>query len=171
MRGRKPKPIELRVIEGNPGKREIPKNRARPPVSVGLTPPSHLNPDAKRHWKEMSRQLEVLGLLAAIDRGALAVMCQNYGVWAQAERTLNAYARSDDGKKSGHGLMTGSNGGLVSHPMVAVARRARADYLKAASEFGMTPTARSRVDVGKAGGGPAPPASKFAGMIGGKGRA
>lgn len=167
-RGRKPKPLALRVIEGNPGKRSLTKNVARPPVSAGLEAPSHLNSDGKRHWREMGRQLEVLGLLAAIDRGALAALCQAYGLWADAERRLKAYNSSEAGKKAGAFLMETPGGAIIQHPLVRMARDSRRDYLKAAAEFGMTPSARSRVDIGKTPGAGAPPASKFTGLIGGK---
>jgi P27 family predicted phage terminase small subunit len=171
-RGRKPKPLALRVIEGNPGKRALAsKNVAKPPVSAGLRPPAHLNADAKRHWREMARQLEVLGLLAAIDRGALAVMCDNYGLWAQSQRSLRAYAATTDGKTVPPGMMKHPSGATVAHPLLKVARDARRDYLKAAAEFGMTPSARSRVEIGKTAAGDRAPSSKFSGLIGGKARA
>lgn len=167
-RGRKPKPHNLRVIEGNPGKRSMSRDIPKPPVSAGLSAPSHLNGDGKRHWTEMARQLEVLGLLAAIDRGALAALCQAYGVWADAERRLKAYNLSEKGRKAGAYLIETPSGAIIQHPLVTIARDARRDYLKASAEFGMTPSARQRVEVGKAAGGNAPPASKFSGLVGGK---
>lgn len=164
-RGRKPKPTHLRVIEGNPGHRAINANEPKPGVSKGLSAPSHLNSDAKREWKRVARSLELLGLLSDIDRGALAAYCQSYGIEAAASRAIDKHMRSDDGRKWGM-LVATPSGALIQHPLVGVARRARLDMVKFAAEFGMTPSARSRVKVE-----PGEKGSKFAGMIGGKARA
>lgn len=162
-RGRKPKPTHLRVIEGNPGKRGINRDEPKPPVSRGLSPPAHLSPDAKREWKRVSRSLELLGLLADIDREALAAYCGAHGVLVAAERALREYARTEAGKKLGPMLAETPGGALIQHPLVGVARRARLDIVKFAAEFGMTPSARSRVKVQ-----PGEKGSKFAGLVGGK---
>lgn len=42
------------------------------------------------------------------------------------------------------------NGNLIQNPLVGVSRRAAADMLRFAAEFGMTPSARSRIDTEKA---------------------
>lgn len=166
-RGRKPKPPQLRLIEGNPGKRAL-KSAPMPPVSVGMTPPAHLNADAKRYWRSLLPELEVLGLLAKIDRAAIAVVCQSYGVWADSERRLRAYNASPAGQKVGAYLVETAGGTIMQHPLVNIAREARRDVVRFSVEFGMTPSARSRVDVTAGlGGGNRPPASKFSGLTGG----
>lgn len=70
-------------------------------------------------------------------------------------------AAMSDESKSRQGLMrlaqrgselvvwTG-NGNLIQNPLVGIARRAAADMLRFAAEFGMTPSARSRIDTEKA---------------------
>lgn len=42
------------------------------------------------------------------------------------------------------------NGNLIQNPLVGISRRAAADMLRFAAEFGMTPSARSRIDTEKA---------------------
>lgn len=163
-RGRKPKPSHLKLIEGNPGKRAVNSNEPKPPTSTGLKAPTHLNRDGKREWARISRQLELLGLLSDIDRGALGAYCQSYGIEVAASRALDKHLRTDDGKKFGMMVQT-PGGALIQHPLVGVARRARLDMVKFAAEFGMTPSARSRVKVE-----PGDKGSKFAGLVGGKGR-
>ena len=60
------------------------------------------------------------------------------------QRTLDLAAR-------GSALLayTG-NGNLIQHPLVGISRRATADMLRFAEQFGMTPSARSRIDTEKA---------------------
>lgn len=42
------------------------------------------------------------------------------------------------------------NGNLIQHPLVGISRRATADMLRFAEQFGMTPSARSRIDTERA---------------------
>jgi len=49
MRGRKPKPTQLKLLEGNRGHRPI--NGAEPkPPGAQPTCPTHLSPTAKAEW-------------------------------------------------------------------------------------------------------------------------
>ena len=87
MRGRKPKPVALKLLEGNPGKRPINGREPRPPASQP-TCPAHLSPTAKAEWKRLAGMLNQVGMLTQADRAALAAYCQAYGRWVEAERKL-----------------------------------------------------------------------------------
>jgi phage terminase small subunit len=88
MRGRKPKPTYLKILDGNPGRR--PNNPGEPqPPRRAPTCPSHLCPAAKAEWKRLAAQLTVLRILTELDRAALAAYCQAYGRWVEAERKLH----------------------------------------------------------------------------------
>ena len=87
MRGRKPKPTRLKLIEGNRGKRPLNPREPRPQPKVP-TCPAHLCPAAKAEWKRLARELFLLGIVMDLDRAALAAYSQAYGRWAEAERKL-----------------------------------------------------------------------------------
>lgn len=53
------------------------------------------------------------------------------------------------------------NGNLIQNPLVGISRRAAADMLRFAAEFGMTPSARSRIDTEKANLDHADPAAEY----------
>ena len=83
MRGRKPRPMELMVINGGkPGRRGGEGAESLP------TCPAHLNPSAKAEWKRLASELQRLRILSQLDRAALAAYCQAYGRWVEAERQL-----------------------------------------------------------------------------------
>ena len=82
-KGRKPKPPQLRLIEGNREHRPIPTTPN--PQSKQLYAPKWLDPLAKQEWRRISKELYVLGLLTKIDRAALEGYCQSYAKWRQAE--------------------------------------------------------------------------------------
>jgi phage terminase small subunit len=87
MRGRKPKPTNLRLVTGNPGKRPINAREPKPANSVP-TCPAHLNPSAKAEWKRLCQQMHNLRIISQLDRAALAAYCQAYGRWVEAERAM-----------------------------------------------------------------------------------
>jgi P27 family predicted phage terminase small subunit len=142
MRGRKPKPTHLKLITGNAGRR--PLNDREPTVKAGITtPPRELNEFARREWRRVSRRLREAGLLTPIDRAALIAYCQSYGLWMQAEKALAEMAAKDS--VTNGLLIRTSNGNAIQNPLVGIANKARSDAVRYAAEFGMTPSARSRV--------------------------
>lgn len=136
MRGRKPKPTRLKLIDGNPGKRPINGREPQPP-SAQPTCPAHLNPSAKAEWKRLARDLNRIGLLTLIDRAALAAYCQSYGRWVEAERKLKETP-----------LLLKTPAGYVQHsPWLTIANKERELMAKYMAELGLTPSARSRLAI------------------------
>lgn len=142
MRGPKPSPTNVKMVMGNPGKRPLPQNEPRPKSGKPCAP-AHLNEDAKLEWVRVERELESLGILSGLDRAAFAAYCQAYGRWVQAERTLSKMNNQAEGL-----VIKTSNGNMIQNPLVGIANKAMADMVRYAAEFGMTPSARSRVSVG-----------------------
>jgi len=135
-RGRKPKPTELKLLEGNPGKRPVNEKEPRPKKQAPRCP-SWLEPEAKKEWKRMSKTLEALGVLTQVDGAAFAGYCQAYARWKEAEEFL-----------SKHGTIFKTPSGYIQQvPQVSIAQT----YLKVmkdfCSEFGLTPAARTRIQV------------------------
>lgn len=143
MKGRKPVPTQLRLVKGNPGKRPLPQREAKVALAEP-TPPPFLCDDAKVEWGRVCSTLHGAGLMTELDRAALAAYCQAYGVWAQAERAIN---KLQQGGEINGLLMKTTNGNVIQHALIGIANKARADLVKFAAEFGMTPSARSRVDA------------------------
>jgi P27 family predicted phage terminase small subunit len=144
--GRRPKPTHLRVVTGNPGKRPLNQREAAPRPAPKLPdPPAELNADAQAEWKRVSRDLYDCGLLKGVDRIALAAYCQAVGRWQQAERALAEMAKNDP--LTGGLLIKTSNGNAIQNPIVGIANKAMADMVRYCIEFGMTPSARSRIEA------------------------
>ena len=124
----------MKVLAGNPGKRGLNRAEAKPRRLLPRAP-EHLDDEARAEWKRVSRDLYDAGLLTGVDRGALAAYCQAFSRWANAERRA---------RELGAVIQT-TQGNLVQNPWISIANRAMELMLKAAAEFGMTPSARSRV--------------------------
>lgn len=76
MRGRKPKPTALKILEGAQPCRINRNEPVIPPSS--LDPPGWLTGDAVEHWQELAPILARAGLFTGGDRAALAVLCDDY---------------------------------------------------------------------------------------------
>jgi len=132
------------LVTGNPGKRALPPNEAKLDLAEP-TPPSFLCDEAKVEWGRICNTLYRAGLMTEVDRAALAAYCQSYGMWERAERALERMASKD---QINHALMVKTtNGNAIQNPLHGIANKAKADMVRYAAEFGMTPSARVRVDA------------------------
>lgn len=132
MRGRKPKPTRLKLLNGNPGKRPVNRSEPAPSGSVGACP-TWLSAEAKREWQRILPELERLGLATLVDRAALAAYCQAWAEFEMATKQLTREGRVRLGKP---------------HPAVARQKAALQAIRSFGSEFGLTPASRSRIQSG-----------------------
>ena len=140
--GTKPKPTHLKLVTGNPGKRKLNSKEAKPRALIP-GPPVHLTTDAVEEWNRVATDLYNLGVLSEIDRSALAAYAQAYGRWVQAEHAIAKMAQKD--QLTGGLMIKTTNGNAIQNPLVGTANKAAADMMRYAAEFGMTPSARSRI--------------------------
>ena len=136
-RGRKPKPTAVKVMEGNPGKR--PLNMFEPvPDKVAPECPSWLNDEAKAEWERLADKMVNLGTLTEMDMAAFAGYCQSYARWKEAEEFIEK-----------HGTIVKTPSGYWQQvPQVSIAQTNLKVMLKFCSEFGLTPSSRSRMIAG-----------------------
>ena len=136
VRGAKPKPTKLKMLQGTIRKGRQNQNEPKPERQIPKCP-VHLSREAKREWRRISGDLHVLGLLVRIDRAALAAYCQAWGRWIEAEEALRMY-----------GTMVKSPSGFpMQSPYLAVANKSLEQMRNWLTEFGMTPSSRTRVHV------------------------
>lgn len=142
LRGPKTKPDVVHLASGNPSKKKFAVLRDGARVPVGIPePPPHLLDDALKEWGRITPLLLELGLIAQVDRAAIAVYCQAYARWVQAEKKI---AELGD---AGLVAVVAKSGYEQIGPWLQVSNRAVEQMHKFLSEFGMTPSARTRVDV------------------------
>jgi P27 family predicted phage terminase small subunit len=86
-----------------------------------------------------------------------AVYCSSYGTWRSANELLAKAAAADP---QGNGLLIERDSGLIANPLTGIARRATETMRRIAAEFGMSPSARTRVTTNPDGG-----PSRFDGLL------
>lgn len=133
-KGRKPKPTALKLLEGNPGKREI--NSLEPtPEKRAPKCPNWLDGEAKKEWRRLAKNLEHLGLLTQVDMAAFAGYCQAFARWKEAEEFI-----------SKHGTIVKTPSGYWQQvPQVSIAQTYLKIMNKFCEQFGLTPSSRSRI--------------------------
>ena len=128
------KPTNLKLLEGNPGKRKIEK---QPKLEIkNLKCPIWLNKEAKKEWKRVFTLLEKLGLISDIDMTIFAMYCQNYARWKQAETELN-----DENLK-----VMGRTGYIVN-PLVKISQTYQTRLKISIEKLGLSPSDRANLDI------------------------
>lgn len=136
MSGPPPKPTHLKRLEGNPGKRPLNENEPQPQVSRPNCP-AILQGPARTEWNRIVPELEALGLLSRLDRAALAMYCIAWGQVMTLQKTLKGQSP----------IIKTPNGAVIDNPLISQRDRAMKLAHKFLTEFGMTPSSRSRISV------------------------
>src|SRR6266404_4941253 len=141
-RGPSPTPTAVIKLRGSTlvsKRREV--SEARGPVGRP-DPPDWLDTDAKAMWDQLLPHLENMGVLSPIDGNALARYCRLWSRWRKAEAFIDQrgeiYPLKDEG---------GQVKCFQQWPQVAIASKLALQLTRLEQEFGMTPSARSRIQV------------------------
>ena len=132
--GRKTKPTNLKIMEGNRGHRPLPENEPKP-LPIWPKAPAWLRSGAKKEWKRIVPELYKLGLLTLLDVSALEAYCQTYSKWKDAE------------KKADLELIKTAKGAKIVNPYIYVASMYFKQMNRMLVEFGLTPAARTGIKV------------------------
>lgn len=138
-RGRKPKPTALKQLQGNPGKRPLPKREPKPKSEVKR--PWGLRKKTRKFWDEHAEEMERLSILTGVDVPAFRLMAEHYALALQALDELNAHVL-ETGR-----VTTEGRDGPKKHPAAQVLRDNSQMFKSYATEFGMTPSARARLQL------------------------
>lgn len=136
MRGRKPKPAEVRRLEGNAGKRPIPE-----PARVGRLEapvmPAYLPDRAKTAWRQLVPALTEAGVIRDVDGPGLEALCVSVAVMREAASHL----------RSGDWLVPGSHGNVKRTPYFDIWVQAQGEVRKWSERFGLDPSTRTRLGL------------------------
>ena len=92
-------------------------------------------PEAKKEWKRLAEIMAKMGVLTEVDMAAFAAYCQSYARWKEAQEHIDSEGAIFETEK-GYQQQT---------PWVGIANTNQKLMLQAASEFGLTPSSRSRI--------------------------
>ena len=140
MKGRKPKPTQLKVLEGNPGQR--PLNESEPkPKPVVPEPPEWLDEVALEEWNRLAPLLESINLLTETDYIAFGNLMQEYSDMIK----YRVFIR-DNGPTYEHVNVKGEKN-ITTRPEAILLQKCVQNIKALCVEFGLTPSARSRIQI------------------------
>lgn len=142
MAGRKPIPTAIKELNGNPGKR--PMNDAEPQPKHGEPPmPTGLSKYAKAAWKRMVPVLLGMGVLTVADGDALLLYCEAYAQWKEAMLQIKKHGMTYTAIGIKEQVITRLS------PYIGERDKAFKAMKSMLTEFGCTPSSRSRLKVDK----------------------
>jgi len=130
----KPLPTALKKFKNTARKDQL--NEFEPmPDRDQIKPPKELSFASRKHWDLVVEQLMSAGIMTNLDNQALAIYCEAYTRWAEA-----------NAKIAEHGMVIKAPSGYpVQSPYLSISNRAFEQMRAMLSEFGMTPASRSRI--------------------------
>lgn len=138
VRGRRPKPTHLKLLEGNPGKRPLNADEPIPAGDLAFDPPEGLSESQEKLWRSTMKDAP-LGLLKNLDR-------ELFRTWVIATDT---YHRAVTALNASPSLMVRTrNGEWIQNPYLAIVNKQALLMHKAGEQMGFSPSARTRVTVG-----------------------
>ncbi len=133
----RPKPSHLKLVRGNPGKRAVNKREPKPRREIP-SPPAHLSDRGKVAWGKVSVILDRMGVLTEADAFALEMLCETYADILDARENLQGGRYQTVITKSGDSMER-------ARPALSDLQDADRRFRAWLVEFGLTPSARSRV--------------------------
>ena len=138
-----PRPTPTNLLPFTKGKNrskkqiaERAKNGAVEP-SVSTPPaPETLTEEGAAHWNKTAKTLAGLRVMSAADVDALTIYIESWMRWQEATESV---------KTTGL-LIRAPSGYPIQNPMLAIANKAQEQCLKILTEFGLTPSSRTRVN-------------------------
>lgn len=134
MAGRKPLPTHLKLVKGTARPHRLNKAEPKPTVAVP-EPPGHLDERARAKFATMAAMLARHGVMTELDAGALSRYAVVWCRWIDAEAEI---------KRRGPVVKT-EGGNIIQNPFLAVANKCLLQMAQLESEFGLTPSSRSRI--------------------------
>lgn len=134
--GRPRKPTHLKLLEGTFRKDRAPKREPKAPKGHP-TPPSYLGRVAKAEWRRIIPLLAEMQILSKADRSVIAAYCQAWQRLQEFERAIDEHGPTFVTEK----------GYVCQRPEVAMAHKQATLVRQLAAELGLTPAARSRIEV------------------------
>ncbi len=132
--GRSPKPTVLKILKGTDQACRVRDDEPQPD-SDNIQKPPNLSERAHKYWDQLIGLLTDARMLTNVDAYAFAALCEEAGIYFEA---------SEQVQKTGL-IVKGKNGYPVQSPYLRIMNQSQGHMRKWFIEFGMTPSARTRV--------------------------
>lgn len=136
VRGRRPRPTHLKLLDGNPGKRALNDKEPKPEGDL-IEVPEGLSDDQAKLWRETIDDAPA-GLLKHLDRELFRTWVIAADTYHRAVAALNANPAL---------LVRTRNGEFIQNPYIAIVNKQAMMMHRAGEQMGFSPSARTRIAV------------------------
>lgn len=139
-RGIAPRPAERLSPSSwrrNPDRKGSNTHKAPKPAKKKPICPEYLEPDAKKEFRRLTTRLEAMRVLSSDDLRAISRYCSEWVRWKRL-----AYDLYQNGE-----TQVGKDGIEKPRAQVSIANNLSASLLKLEAQFGLTPSARTRIQI------------------------
>ena len=137
-RGPQPKPTNLKLLQGIPGKRPLNVNEPKPKIKIPDMPRG-LGTYGKTEWQRITKVLNDLKLISEVDKTQLESYCRYYNSYREACKKVDEQGA----------VVTNVQGNLVANPWNKVMNDAYDRMNNVMKQFGMSPSTRTTLTVEK----------------------
>jgi P27 family predicted phage terminase small subunit len=149
-RGPAAKPVELKVLEGNRGKRPMSVNldsTFRPEAGMPSVPKG-LSPGARKVWRRLGEELLRYNLISVVYSDIFEELCETVSDVKELRHSLRA--RQNKYRAEGRDPMeafevTSPNGLPMQHPRYQILKSERQMMLSLLAKFGLSPAEQANV--------------------------
>lgn len=153
--GPKPTPKEILANRGS----WRAKKKAKPKLSITKFEqgepegrpdiPQWVKGEALKEWNWICGRLENMGILAEVDRTMLELYVKAYLEWREADKLVKSLLVKTNQKTTtkADGTIELSGGNIIQHPALSIRNNAWERLKKVCAEFGMSPSARSGLQI------------------------
>lgn len=135
------KPTQQKIIQGTFRKHRAKQGEPKPELLMQVPkPPVHLNSYGKQMWRKVAPELVAKRIISTLDLHSLEILCDAYGMY-RASRA----AMLRNGKRTLAQYLKGQNSQTT--PEATMMRQCWATYKSFMSEFGLSPSSRTKLDV------------------------
>lgn len=104
--------------------------------------PAWLSKDERKAWNALAPMLDQMGVLTRVDGHAFGRYCRLWSRWRKAEEFIDQHGEMYPLKND-----AGQTKCFQQWPQVAIAHRLATQLTRLEQEFGMTPSARARIQI------------------------
>ena len=134
--GRKPNPLSQKKREGS--KERKPKGSLSAPCERPPCP-KNLSLEEKSVWSEITEELGQMKLLSRVDAHSLEMYSQNFSQMRRLQKFVRDKGETYEVETKAGGIM------YRARPEVSILQRCRQMHKSLLSEFGLSPSARTRL--------------------------
>lgn len=135
--GPPPLPTKEHKLRGNPSFKKLNENEPEPVEVYELPPPpEHLGEYAAHEWNRIGPELIRIKLLTEADLESFSAYCMNVEIMVEAYKAIKA-----------KGMVIMGSRGPIRNPALPAFGQASTAVKAFAQEFGLTPSARSRISI------------------------